>query len=142
MDGYKPHQLSTFALTLFRHNFADDEGNTIPVGASRCVVGQALSLSVTREAHPTRSPYVVGGGFQYPHAQQEWGCGWVCRHLGHRRAGEVPEPPPVLLLQGACVYHGAACGTLDAVYIQCSFVCGSTLRREAGWAWRPYEGSG
>lgn len=31
MDGYKPHQLSTFALTLFRHNFADDEGNTIPV---------------------------------------------------------------------------------------------------------------
>jgi len=31
MDGYKPHQLSTFALTLFRHNFIDESGDTIPV---------------------------------------------------------------------------------------------------------------
>jgi len=32
MDGYKPHQLSTFALTLFRYNFKQpDTGETIPV---------------------------------------------------------------------------------------------------------------
>mmetsp|Transcript_19419 Transcript_19419/g.32639 ORF Transcript_19419/g.32639 Transcript_19419/m.32639 type:complete len:271 (+) Transcript_19419:374-1186(+) len=32
MDGYKPHQLSTFALTLFRHNFKQpDTGEVIPV---------------------------------------------------------------------------------------------------------------
>mmetsp|Transcript_20525 Transcript_20525/g.39005 ORF Transcript_20525/g.39005 Transcript_20525/m.39005 type:complete len:250 (+) Transcript_20525:353-1102(+) len=31
MDGYKPHQLSTFALTLFRYNFKQADGDTIPV---------------------------------------------------------------------------------------------------------------
>mmetsp|Transcript_38365 Transcript_38365/g.46281 ORF Transcript_38365/g.46281 Transcript_38365/m.46281 type:complete len:256 (-) Transcript_38365:296-1063(-) len=31
MDGYQPHQLSTFALTLFRYNFSHSDGRTIPV---------------------------------------------------------------------------------------------------------------
>eukprot|EP00238_Polyblepharides_amylifera_P005778 CAMPEP_0196591202 /NCGR_PEP_ID=MMETSP1081-20130531/68815_1 /TAXON_ID=36882 /ORGANISM="Pyramimonas amylifera, Strain CCMP720" /LENGTH=245 /DNA_ID=CAMNT_0041914495 /DNA_START=156 /DNA_END=893 /DNA_ORIENTATION=- len=31
MDGYKPHQLSTFALTLFRHNYKDSDGTDVPV---------------------------------------------------------------------------------------------------------------
>lgn len=31
LDGYKPHQLSTYALTLFRHNFTAPDGREIPV---------------------------------------------------------------------------------------------------------------
>lgn len=31
VDGYKPHQLSTFALTLFRYNFKNTDGSNIPV---------------------------------------------------------------------------------------------------------------
>ena len=34
MDDYKPHQLSTYALTLFKHN-ANVDGKDIVVGMSR-----------------------------------------------------------------------------------------------------------
>jgi Rab-like protein 2 len=32
LDNYKPHQLSTYALTLYRHNYTDEQGTTTPVG--------------------------------------------------------------------------------------------------------------
>lgn len=31
MDGYEPQQLSTFALTLFRHNYTCSDGRQVPV---------------------------------------------------------------------------------------------------------------
>ncbi|KAG1678809.1 hypothetical protein FOA52_012849 [Chlamydomonas sp. UWO 241] len=31
LDNYKPHQLSTYALTLYRHNYQEDDGKTVPI---------------------------------------------------------------------------------------------------------------
>ena len=32
LDNYKPHQLSTYALTLYRHDFKGEDGKVTPVG--------------------------------------------------------------------------------------------------------------
>ncbi len=32
LDNYKPHQLSTYALTLYRYNFKTQDGKAVPVG--------------------------------------------------------------------------------------------------------------
>mmetsp|Transcript_34946 Transcript_34946/g.77708 ORF Transcript_34946/g.77708 Transcript_34946/m.77708 type:complete len:242 (-) Transcript_34946:444-1169(-) len=31
LDNYKPHQLSTYALTLYRHNHEDQDGKMVPI---------------------------------------------------------------------------------------------------------------
>ncbi len=33
LDNYKPHQLSTYALTLYRYNFKTTDGKVVPTGA-------------------------------------------------------------------------------------------------------------
>ena len=38
LDNYKPHQLSTYALTLYRHNFKTPSGQVIPIGKSASVL--------------------------------------------------------------------------------------------------------
>eukprot|EP00955_Chlamydomonas_euryale_P091112 364597-Chlamydomonas_euryale.AAC.9 len=52
LDNYKPHQLSTYALTLYRHDYKTTEGTTVPVGAScavkcgvRCVTCRVQSAA-------------------------------------------------------------------------------------------------
>jgi hypothetical protein len=32
LDNYKPHQLSTYALTLYRHDYKGEDGKVTPVG--------------------------------------------------------------------------------------------------------------
>jgi hypothetical protein len=46
LDNYKPHQLSTYALTLYRHTFTDDKGISIPVGE------QGFAALLTRARQP------------------------------------------------------------------------------------------
>ena len=36
LDNYKPHQLSTYALTLYRHDHVDGDGRKIPIGEEDC----------------------------------------------------------------------------------------------------------
>lgn len=32
LDNYKPHQLSTYALTLYRYDFSNNDGKVVPIG--------------------------------------------------------------------------------------------------------------
>lgn len=39
LDNYKPHQLSTYALTLYRHDFKTADGKAVPIGRVTRAVG-------------------------------------------------------------------------------------------------------
>jgi hypothetical protein len=41
LDDYRPHQLSTYAVTLFRHTHRTPEGEAVPVGEPQLAVCRA-----------------------------------------------------------------------------------------------------
>lgn len=85
LDNYRPHQLSTYALTLYQHQFKTPEGRDIPVGAPlvACLASSMRCSSVVCRSDctvscsllPTRCPCrtlarcldmrVLGGGCRH-----------------------------------------------------------------------------
>ena len=54
LDNYKPHQLSTYALTLYRYNFKTQDDKGVPCGEIQQVVSTAWGAA----HHPN-----LGAGF-------------------------------------------------------------------------------
>ncbi|XP_032272379.1 rab-like protein 2B isoform X3 [Phoca vitulina] len=84
MDGFRPQQLSTYALTLYKHT-ATVDGKTVLVDLHRDAQGVRVSLPSSR-------------------IRQSELCS-CCRLLGHSRPGAVPEHARLLLPQGPRLHH-------------------------------------
>lgn len=111
LDNYKPHQLSTYALTLYDYKFKDTDGSERQIGvfvmvqACRMVAhllaceGEGLKAARSSEslhAHTCMCTfYTPQPMVHYTH-----------RHLGHGRPGALQQHPRLLLLPCPCVHHG------------------------------------
>lgn len=132
LDNYKPHTLSTYALTLYRYNFTDDGGKTTPVGqcaAPRgCCSRRRLGQEEEGEGHRTmgtrsccwtRAHCGQARGSRRAHlpserrrrrspraARRACACACLRRHLGHGGPGALQQHARQLLLPGARLHHG------------------------------------
>ena len=133
LDNYKPHQLSTYALTLYRHNFKTQDDKTMPIGAFPVPVSgfacagsgswamwqqygwsgipRTLATEGThRGVHPharTHAPVLGHTSCAARLAEREQcPCLRPRRHMGHGRPGALQQHALVVLLPRARVHHG------------------------------------
>ena len=120
LDNYKPHQLSTYALTLYRHDYDGAAGRKLPVGerdhemGPMGCCGQALLFPLTCPPHvpcpalpyPARSLCIADRSSLTWSPPPPPSLPAPSRHLGHRGAGAVQQHARLVLLPSQRMHHG------------------------------------
>lgn len=92
LDNYKPHQLSTYALTLYRYNFKTQDGKGVPVGENT----RLPRAGISRMHGAWRHTIVMPAGFRaLPHSNVRPGkgnrpCLPSCGHCAACASARVP----------------------------------------------------
>lgn len=90
----RPQQLSTYALTLYKH--------TATVGNKTVAVGMYCAIVLLTVSDCRTYIYPVENHLH----QQGWFLFLIHRFLGHRWSGEISEHASLILPQSTCMHHG------------------------------------